>query len=140
MFSCKTILLQETKVSSEANLNHLRIAVVDDLTDTVLAVNKRILLLEKVKLLADNLLRSLLNRSRIFRRRIAASVVRYDLCEERFLLLVGIFRKMLKEFRILRIPLARRFRHTLGGCGSVAQVYLMILFGSGAVYFAEKEA
>ena len=39
-----------------------------------------------------------------------------------------------KDERWLKRELARR------GCGSVAQVYLMILFGSGAVYFAEKEA
>jgi len=39
-----------------------------------------------------------------------------------------------KDERWLKAELTRR------GCGSVRQVYAMILFGSGAIYFAEKEA
>ena len=39
-----------------------------------------------------------------------------------------------KDEQWLRRELTRR------GCGRVGQVYLMILFGSGAIYFAEKEA
>ena len=38
-----------------------------------------------------------------------------------------------KDERWLQNELTRR------GCGGVRQVYVMILFGSGAVYFAEKE-
>ena len=38
-----------------------------------------------------------------------------------------------KDERWLQGELARR------GCGGVRQVYVMILFGSGAIYFAEKE-
>ena len=39
-----------------------------------------------------------------------------------------------KDEQWLKTELARR------GCGSIRQVYVMILFGSGSIYFAEKEA
>ena len=53
------VLLQETKVTVKTNLNDIRVAVVDNLADAALLVYQNILLLQLIKLLAeDQFLRS----------------------------------------------------------------------------------